>query len=592
MSEYAPPLDDIRFVFDDVLELAALAKLPGFEHADPEMVHGALAEAGRFAAEVIAPLNRVGDRDHSRRNADGSVTTPPGFAHAYEQYVESGWGSVPFPSQYGGGEFPWLVATAIGEMMASANAGFSLCPTLTQSAIDLLLAHGSEQQKNTYVAKMVMGEWTGTMNLTEPDAGSDLGAVRTKAVPDADGVWRITGQKSFITYGDHDLAENIIHLVLARVPDAPAGTRGISCFIVPKVLITPDGQLGGRNNVACVSLEDKLGIHASPTCVIEFEDAEGYLVGEPNQGMRYMFTMMNNARLLVGVQGLAIAERAYQQAVAYAIERQQGRGPGAAPGVSSPIIEHPDVRRMLMTQKATIEAMRSLAYLVAESMDLAAHHPDQTVRDHRQELVEILTPVTKAWCTDTGVELTSLALQVQGGAGYIEETGGAQYYRDARIAPIYEGTNGIQAIDLVMRKLSMRDGAAVADFITELAALDSQLVLDGPELASIRISLAIAVAALRSATKFLSGAESIDRLAGAVPYLRMFGIVTGGWLMARQALGATQRLATSPNDTDFLRAKLVTARFYCEQILPQAAGLLSATTARAGDLLALTPEQF
>ncbi|MEO7371719.1 MAG: acyl-CoA dehydrogenase, partial [Ilumatobacteraceae bacterium] len=493
---------------------------------------------------------------------------------------------------FGGGEFPWLVATAIAEMMASANAGFSLCPTLTQSAIDLLLAHGSEHQKNTYVAKMVTGEWTGTMNLTEPDAGSDLGAVRTKAVPDADGAWRITGQKAFITYGEHDLTENIIHLVLARVPDAPAGTRGISCFIVPKVLITADGHLGERNNVTCASLEHKLGIHASPTCVLEFDAAEGYLIGEPNQGMRYMFTMMNNARLLVGVQGVAIAERAYQQAVSYAIERQQGRGPGAAPGVSSPIIEHPDVRRMLMIQKATLEAMRSLAYLVAESMDLAAHHPDQTVRDGRHELVEILTPVTKAWCTDMGVELTSLALQVQGGAGYIEETGAAQYYRDARITPIYEGTNGIQAIDLVMRKLSMRDGAAVADFITELAALDSQLELAGPELASIRAELGSAIVALRTATEFLRGAESTDRLAGAAPYLRMFGIVAGGWLMARQALAATQRLATRTTETDFVEAKLVTARFYCEQVLPQAAGLLSATTARAGDLLALTAAQF
>ena len=591
MSGYTPPLDDIRFTLDEIVDLATLAKLPDFEHADPDLVHGALAEAGRFAAEVIAPLNRIGDREHCHHNADGSVTTPPGFVPAYAQYVEAGWGSVPFPAEYGGGAFPWLVATAIGEMMASANMAFALAATLTQGAIDLLLAHASEQQKETYLPKMVSGEWTGTMNLTEPDAGSDLGAVRTKAVADGDS-WRITGQKSFITHGEHDLTDNIVHLVLARVPDAPPGTRGISCFIVPKVLITPDGKLGERNRVACLSIENKLGIHGSPTCVLEFDGAEGYLIGELNQGMRYMFTMMNNARLVVGVQGLAIAERAYQQAVAYAQERQQGRGPGAPAGVSSPIIDHPDVRRMLLTQKASIEALRSLAYLVAESMDLAVHHPDQTVRQSRQELVELLTPVTKAWGTDLGVELSSLALQVHGGAGYIEETGAAQHCRDARIAPIYEGTNGIQAIDLVARKLPMRDGNAVKDFIARLDALDGELAAAGPELSSIRVNLATAVSTLREATDHLAGADNIDRLAAATPYLRMFGIVTGGWLMARQALAAGRQLASGSTDTDFLKAKLVTAKFYGEQLLPQASGLLSAVTAEAVDLMALSPAQF
>jgi alkylation response protein AidB-like acyl-CoA dehydrogenase len=592
MSEYTPPLDDIRFVLDEILDLAALAKLSDFEHADPDLVHGALAEAGRFAAEVIAPLNRIGDVQHSRRNADGSVTTPPGFVPAYARYVDAGWGSVPFPAEYGGGAFPWLVATAIGEMMSSANMAFALGPTLTQGAIDLLLAHASEQQKEMYLPKMVAGQWTGTMNLTEPDAGSDLGAVRTKAVADGDSMWRITGQKSFITHGEHDLTDNIIHLVLARVPDAPPGTRGISCFIVPKVLITPDGQLGERNRVTCLSIEDKLGIHASPTCVLEFDGAEGYLVGELNHGMKYMFTMMNNARLCVGVQGLAIAERAYQQAVAYAQERQQGRGPGAPAGTSSPIIDHPDVRRMLLTQKASIEALRSLAYLVAESMDLADHHPDPAVREARQELVELLIPVTKAWGTDLGVELSSLALQVHGGAGYIEETGAAQHFRDARIAPIYEGTNGIQAIDLVARKLPMREGAAVNDFIAQLNAIDGELALAGPELSSIRVNMATAISTLRDATDHLATADNIDRLAGATPYLRLFGIVAGGWLMARQALAASRRLASGSTETDFLRAKLVTAHFYCEQLLPQASGLLSAAIAGAADLMALAPAQF
>ncbi len=592
MTNYAPPLDDIRFVLDEVLDLAAIAKLPDFEHADPDLVHGALAEAGRFAAEVIAPLNRIGDVEHSRRNADGSVTTPPGFVPAYARYVEAGWGSVPFPAAYGGGAFPWLVATAIGEMMASANMAFALGPTLTQGAIDLLLAHASDEQKESFLPKMVSGEWTGTMNLTEPDAGSDLGAVRTTAVADGASIWRISGQKSFITHGEHDLTDNIIHLVLARVAGSPPGTRGISCFIVPKVLLTPDGELGERNRVACLSIENKLGIHASPTCVLEFDGAEGYLIGELDHGMRYMFTMMNNARLCVGVQGLAIAERAYQQAVAYAQERRQGRGPGAPVGFSSPIIDHPDVRRMLLTQKASIEALRSLAYLVAESMDLAAHHTDQTVRESRQELVELLIPVTKAWGTDLGVELSSLALQVHGGAGYIEETGAAQHFRDARISPIYEGTNGIQAIDLVARKLPMRDGAAVRDFLALLDALDDELAAAGPELASIRVNLATAISSLRVATDHLAAAGNIDRLAGATPYLRLFGIVTGGWLMARQALAASRRLASGSTDAEFLRAKLITANFYCDQLLPQASGLVSAATAGATDLMALTATQF
>ncbi|HKA02824.1 MAG TPA: acyl-CoA dehydrogenase family protein, partial [Acidimicrobiales bacterium] len=355
-NEYVPPLDDIWFTLQDIVDLPALARLPSFEHADPELLAGVLDEAGRFVAEVVAPLNRLGDEQHSQRDADGTVRTPDGFVDAYQRYVAAGWGTVPFPAEYGGGGFPWLVATVLGELLAEANLAFALCPTLTQGAIELLLAHGDEEQRETFLPRLVTGEWTGTMNLTEPDAGSDLGAIRTRAVPDGDGRWRISGQKIFITYGEHDLAENIVHLVLARVPDAPPGTRGISCFVVPKRLVGDDGTLGGRNRVTCLSIEDKLGIHASPTCTLEFDDAVGYLIGEPNQGMRYMFTMMNNARLCVGVQGLAVAERAYQQAVGYARERHQGRAPGSPAGTSSPIIDHPDVRRMLMTQKASIEA--------------------------------------------------------------------------------------------------------------------------------------------------------------------------------------------------------------------------------------------
>jgi 3-(methylthio)propanoyl-CoA dehydrogenase len=593
MTAYVPPLDDIEFVLDEIVDLGGLAGLPAFKHADPPLVNSVLEEAGRFVSEVIAPLNRVGDRQHSRRNADGTVTTPDGFRQAYAQWVAAGWGGVPFPSEFGGGGFPWAVGVALQELVASANLAFCLCPLLTQGAIDLLLAHGSDAQRQTYLPRMVSGEWTGSMNLTEPQAGSDVGAVRTKAVLDAEGRWRITGEKIFITYGEHDMADNIVHLVLARVPDAPPGTRGISCFIVPKTIVQVDGSLGARNGVTCVSIEDKLGIHASPTCVLSFDQAYGELIGEANRGMQYMFTMMNNARLSVGLQGIAVGEAAYQQAVAYAGEREQGRPLDASNRGAATIIDHPDVRRMLLTQKAFIEAGRALIYLVAGSIDWAEHHPDSGERAARTELVELLTPVAKAWTTDLGVELTSLAMQVHGGMGYIEETGVAQYYRDVRIAPIYEGTNGIQAIDLVTRKLSLRGGAVVGEYLSGLDAIDLELEAAGAPLAAIRANLAEAVARLRLATEHALAAGLADQLAGASPYLRMFGLVTGGWLMARQALAATARMTAAPAaDRAYLQSKLVTARFYCEQILPQAGGLLAAVTARADDLLALDPSQF
>ena len=459
MGDYAAPLDDMRFVLEEITDLAGLARLDGFEHADPDTVAELLAEAGRFFAEQFAPLDRVGDVQHSRRNDDGSVTTPDGFAKAYRLYVDAGWPAVPFPHEYGGGGFPWLVGTAMQEAQTSANMAFSLCPMLTQGAIDMLVHYGSEEQRETYLAKMVTGEWTGTMNLTEPQAGSDLGALTTRAVPAGDGTWRITGQKIFITYGEHDLADNIVHFVLARVPDAPAGTRGVSCFIVPKHLVAADGTPGERNGVHCLSIEHKMGINASPTCVLAYDDAVGYLVGEPNQGMRFMFAMMNTARLAVGVQGLAVAERAYQRALEHARQRVQGQPVGAPPGAA--IVEHPDVRRMLLTMRAHIEALRCLHYLNSECIDLSRRHPDSSVRAARAELTDLLTPISKAWGTELGVEVTSLAVQVHGGMGYIEETGVAQHYRDIRIAPIYEGTNGIQAIDLVGRKLGLRAGDAI-----------------------------------------------------------------------------------------------------------------------------------
>jgi len=591
MAEYVPPLRDIRFVLEQLADLDGLSKLEPYAHADPDTVLGVIEESGRFLAEVIAPLNPVGDAAGSTLDGDGNVTTPPGFKEAYRQYVEAGWGAVPFPDEFGGGGFPWLVAVVMQEMMASASMTFSLCPLLTQGAIDMLAHHGSPAQQATYLEKMVAGEWTGTMNLTEPQAGSDLGAVRAKAVPADDGTWRISGQKTFITFGEHDLAGNIIHLVLARVPDAPPGTRGISCFIVPKYLVNDDGSLGARNDLRCVSIEHKLGIHASPTCVMSYGDAGGavgYLIGEANQGMRYMFTMMNTARLSVGLQGLAVAERAYQDALRYAQERRQGRAIGAPKGESSPIVEHPDVRRMLLTMKAYVEAMRALLYANAVSIDLARHHPDRAEREARRELVDLLTPVSKAWCTDLGVELASVGLQVHGGMGYVEETGVAQYLRDSRISPIYEGTNGIQAIDLVMRKVPMRSGGVVADLLAQMEALGPELDAAGQELAGIQSALADGVGVLREATDWILSrgpVEPNDALAGATPYLRLSGLVIGGWLMARSALAASRLLHTAGGaEAVFLQEKIGTACFYAEQLLPQAASLLPAVTAGAGPL--------
>jgi 3-(methylthio)propanoyl-CoA dehydrogenase len=591
MAGYVPPLRDIRFVLERLVDLDGLCKLEAYSHADPETVLGVIEESGQFIAEVVGPLNQIGDTAGSTLDGEGNVTTPPGFREGYRQYVEAGWGSVPFPAEFGGGGFPWLVAVIMQEMLASANMAFSLCPLLTQGAIDMLTLHGSPGQQATYAEKMVTGEWAGTMNLTEPQAGSDLGAVRAKAVPAGDGTWRITGQKTFITFGEHDLAGNIIHLVLARVPDAPPGTRGISCFIVPKHLVNEDGSLGARNDLRCVSIEHKLGIHASPTCVMSYGDAGGavgYLIGEANQGMRYMFTMMNTARLSVGLQGLSIAERAYQDALRYAQERRQGRAVGAAPGEPSPIVEHPDVRRMLLTMKAYNEAMRALLYTNAVSIDLARHHPDRAEREARQELVDLLTPISKAWCTDLGVELTSIGLQVYGGMGYVEETGVAQYLRDSRISPIYEGTNGIQAIDLVIRKVPMRGGGVMADLLAQMEALGPELAAAGPELAGIQPALADGVRVLREATDWILSrgqAEPNDALAAATPYLRMSGLVVGGWLMARSALAASRLLPNAGgSDAAFLQEKIGTARFYAGQLLPQAAGLLPAVTAGAGPL--------
>ena len=597
MSDYSPPVKDLSFIINHLLDSGALGALEGVEPVSPDLIDAILEEAGKLASEVLAPLNAVGDQEGSRRLDDGEVQTPAGFKQAYRTFVDGGWNSLPFTPDYGGQGLPWTIQLAVQEIFTSANMAFMLCPLLNAGATDLITAHASDEQRATFLPKMISGDWTGTMNLTEPQAGSDVGALRTKAVPQPDGSYRITGSKIFITYGEHDMVENIIHLVLARTPEAPAGTKGISCFIVPKFLVNEDGSLGARNDVRCVSLEHKLGIHASPTAVLAFgeeEGAVGYLIGEENRGMRYMFTMMNTARLAVGQQGTAIAERAYQQALAFARERRQGRPIGLPPTEGAAIIEHADVRRMLMTMKAYIEATRALILTNAEAIDLSNGHPDQAVRARKRALVELLTPVSKAWTSDLGVELTSIGVQIHGGMGFIEETGAAQHMRDSRIAPIYEGTNGIQAMDLVMRKLPMNGGEPVRELIGEMRALDNELAAAGDQLAVLRDNLKPGIDALAQATEWM-----LDRLAddpnaaaaGCTPYLRMFGIVIGGYLMARSAVVARKLAGNGGADGDaFLSSKIATARFYGEQILPAAPALVGPATAGAKSLYAIDAE--
>ncbi len=553
-----------------------------------------LEEVGRFMAEVVAPTNRVGDTVGSQWHEDGSVTTPDEFKPAYEQMVAAGYGAIPFDPAYGGGGFPWISAIAIQEMLTSANMAFSLCALLTQGAIDAFVHHGSDEQKNMYLPKMLTGEWTGTMNLTEPHAGSDVGALTSKAEPVGDGSWKISGQKIFITYGEHDLAENLIHLVLARTPGSPPGTRGISMFVVPKFLVNDDGSIGERNDVTCVSIEHKLGIHGSPTCVLAYgekDGAIGWLVGEEGDGMRNMFTMMNNARLSVGLEGLALAERAYQQALQYTLDRTQGTAVGGEKGVSSPIVDHADVRRMLMTQRSWIDAMRCLIYSNAAELDRARAASGDEQQAH-QELADLYIPLSKGLCTDLGNELTSLAVQIHGGMGFVEETGVAQHYRDARIAPIYEGTNGIQAADLVGRKLPMRGGGVVNDQLSSFEATAKELEAN-EQLARFGANLHAAVAAAREATDWLltNGAKDPNNaLAGSSPYLRMLGTVVCGGLFGKAALVAASK--AGDDTTGYYEAKVTSAKFFGEQILPTAAALLGAVTAGPGDLFALTPEQL
>ncbi|MCY3850189.1 MAG: acyl-CoA dehydrogenase [Acidimicrobiaceae bacterium] len=587
MTEYKAPLDEIRFTLRRVADLDALASLEGFEHTEPELVDGLLDEAARFFEQVVAPTNRDGDTIGSQRNDDGSVTAAPGLAKAYRQHVASGWNGIGMPAEYGGGGFPWLLGLAVQEMLASANMGYSLCSILTQAAIDALLNHGSEEQKETYLAKMVTGEWSGTMNLTEPQAGSDVGALTSRAEPDGDGAWRITGQKIFVTWGEHDMADNIVHMVLARTPGAPAGTRGVSLFIVPKFLVD-DGSLGERNDVHCVSIEHKLGIHASPTCVMAYGDnggAVGYMVGAENAGMAAMFTMMNNARLSVGLEGVALAERAYQQALDHALQRRQGRAQGAAGAGPSPIVEHPDVQRMLLDMRSGIAAMRGLCYRNAEALDWAARGPDEATRTKGEERAAILTPLSKAWCTDLGCELTSIGIQIHGGMGYIEETGAAQHFRDARIAPIYEGTNGIQALDLVGRKLPMRGGGVVADLLLSIAAT-VESAAEFPGLRMVAEHLEAAHSATEAATEWLlerRSADPADALAGATAYLEMLAVTTAGQALADGAVAAGRR-ADSAAGEDAAADRAVLARVFSANRLARVPGMLAAVTVGSADL--------
>ena len=587
-------------MLDHLVDLDGLCGLPDYAALDGDTIKGVLEENARFVAEVIAPLNRIGDTVGSVfEPATNTVRTPEGFVDAYRQYVDAGWGGVPFPEVYDGGGFPWLVGIVMQEFISSANMAFSMAPLLTQGAIDLLMHHGSEEQKEKYLKRMVTGEWTGTMNLTEPQAGSDVGAVRTKAVPQADGTYRITGTKIYISFGEHDMVENIVHLVLARTPDAPAGTKGISCFIVPKYLVNDDGALGARNDVKVVSIEHKMGIKASPTCVMSYGEeggAIGYLIGEENRGMSYMFTMMNNARLSVGLEGLSLAERAYQDALQYSQERRQGRAPGVpAPedGGMSLIIDLPDVRRMLLTMRSIIDALRAIIYVNAHALDMAAHHPDADIRERNQELVELLIPVSKGFGTDMGIEATSLAIQVYGGMGYIEESGVPQHFRDARITSIYEGTNGIQAMDLVGRKLPMRAGGVMDDYLTQISSLVARLDAAGPEFAGMRDRLDESLACVRNTVMWLMEhgiADVRNALAGATPFLRMFGLLVGARYLADSALAAKADIDAGVGDAEYLNARITVARFYCDNLLPGVLGLESAVTAGFEDLYAIANE--
>lgn len=593
---FTPPVKDIRFALD------AIAGLPALQDAFPDLnadiTGDVLDEAAKFSGEVLAPLNASGDRAGATKTSDG-VVTAPGFKDAYRRFSEAGWNGLTAPVAFGGQGMPHTLGTAVAEMWQGANLSFALCPMLTQGVIEALATHGSQEQQALYLPKLISGEWSGTMNLTEPQAGSDVGALKTRAEPAGDGSYKITGTKIFITWGEHDCSENIVHMILARIPGAPEGTRGISLFVVPKFLVNADGGKGARNDVVCAGLEHKMGIHASPTCVMSYGEkggATGYLVSGANEGMARMFTMMNAARLGVGIQGVGVAEAAFQKALTYAKERRQGRAAGSRDRKESvAIIEHPDVRRMLMTMKALTEGSRALCYANAFAIDMALHNKDAGEAAKAKARAELLIPLSKAWPTDMAVEVASLGIQVHGGMGYIEETGAAQFYRDARILPIYEGTNGIQALDLVGRKLTQDGGAAVRAFIEEVAANAAGLSKI-ESLKDIGGALSQATATLGKASQWI-GAQLIagrvpEALAGAAPYLRLFATVAAAHFLALGAKAATDQLSRPGADKQHLTARIAVTRFFARNILPQTEGLLPAITDGSQEILGGFPAEM
>jgi len=594
---YVAPVKDMLFAIEHLAGIGQIAQMPGFEDAGLDTAQAVLEEAAKFNEGVLAPLNWAGDQNPSSWK-DGVVTATPGFKEAFQQFVDGGWQGLQHPTEYGGQGLPKTIGAACGEMQNSANMSFALCPLLSDGAIEALLTAGSDDLKATYLENLVSGKWTGTMNLTEPQAGSDLAMVRSRAEPQADGSYKVFGTKIYITWGEHDMAENIVHLVLARVQGAPEGVKGISLFVVPKFLVKADGSLGARNDVHCVSIEHKLGIKASPTAVLQYGDhggATGFLVGQENRGLEYMFIMMNAARFGVGVQGIAIAERAYQKAVQFAKDRVQSRPVDGSLQASAPIIHHPDVRRMLMTMRAYTEGCRALSSVAASAYDAAHHHPDAQVRKPNQAFYEFMVPLVKGFSTEMSLEVTSLAVQVHGGMGFIEETGVAQYYRDAKILTIYEGTTAIQANDLVGRKTS-RDGGMTAKGIA------SQIEVTQAELLQSATPQALAVAARLQAARlaFLDVVEFIAAntrtrpnaaFAGSVPYLMLAGNVMAGWQMARGLLAAQTQLAAGV-DVAFMQAKISTARFYADHILSKVPGLRDSIVEGADSVTALPVEAF
>jgi alkylation response protein AidB-like acyl-CoA dehydrogenase len=593
MSDYQAPVRQMRFTIEHLSNFAEVAALPDFSAVDADTIESVLDEAAKFAGNVLLPTNWIGDRE-GVRVVDGAVQVPKVFTEVYQQFCEAGWPSIASNPDFGGQGLPKTVSLACDEMWAAANVSFALCPELSQGAILAMDRHATDELKKTYLEKLVSGQWAGTMCLTEPQAGSDLSALTTRAEPKGDR-YLVTGRKIYITWGDQPMTENIIHLVLARLPDAPPGTRGISLFVVPKFKLNADGTPGAPNQVQAVSVEHKMGIHASPTCVLAFGDeggSEGYLVGKPNEGLAAMFTMMNYMRLGVGAQGVGLAERSYQKSVAYARERVQGRAPGEKGQVA--IIRHPDVRRMLLLMRTLTQAARAICYYTASCLDRGAHGTEPEAVEQWQSRAELMTPIAKAWCTEVAQEATELGIQVHGGMGYVEETGVAQFYRDARIASIYEGTNGIQAIDLVGRKLLRDGGATISAFVSEMRSVDAPLANAGEDLAVVRAALSRALDELVQSSTYLITSEKRDPelvSAAAFDYMMLIGTAIGGWQLARGALAALAQMAAS-SDKAFLQSQVVMARFYAEHVLPRCTAHAAAVRAGSASTMALAADHF